>query len=257
MQQVQANLGHRECQRVEEKMTVSEKEMARKTDTDVDFLRKLDERGLIHAPFKKGVEVHHLNSNFDLIVRCKQSLCDLEALELDLTTMLDIVRVHIIRDVLLWKHEEGGQLRKLTWRDPMLQDWMYLMNPNAKTSLAEAMIALVSEHIKRIDLVDVIKAKKLLMRGLAPIFVYRDDSMHVRTTVSFDIGDVEPSTSGMYKIHPALPYFKRISERLGVQHPFPSIVPKMLSITTTDIGLVESAHIEKGGRLQSINLGTA
>ena len=245
--------------RAEEPMekTITESEIVERMNCEVAFLRRLDDRGLIHTPTESPSGPLHPQANLDLITLAKIRLEKLRYLELDQTTCLDMVRSDVIRDVIKGHHQEGGQVKSLTWRDPVSQDWMYLQNSNSMCSLAEAMLSIVSEDIKRIDLVDIIKAKKLLNKGLSPLFVFRDDSMHVRTTVSFDLNELEPFTSGLYKINPAIPYFEKIWNRLGVPYSSPSRVPKLLSITQTDIGLIEMAHLDDDGEIDSINLGAA
>ena len=93
--------------------------------------------------------------------------------------------------------------------------------------------------------------------GFCPLFVYREDSLHVRTTVCFDSSETEPSVSGIFTVQPAIRYFDAISERLGAAHPKPYQTPDFLSITKTDIGLIESAHVTDGDSLLTLNLGAA
>ena len=250
--------------RVEENMEnkLTETEIVERMNCETSFLRSLDERGLIHSPEQSPMGPIHPQSNLDLITLAKIRLEKLRYLELDQTTCLDMVRSDVIRDVVKGHHDDGGRIRELSWREPLREDWMYLKNPNAVCSLAEAMLSLVSEDVKRIDLGDIIKAKKLLNMGLLPLFVFRDDSMHVRTTVSFDLEESEPFTSGLYRVHPSIPYFEAIFNRLSVSYEPPNRVPKFLSITQIDIGglgtgLIEMAHIEAEGGMQTVNLGAA
>lgn len=256
MQHLKRNLGPLESQRKEE-MTYTEKEIAEITGSDPEFLDRLNDRGLIHSPITSGNDRLHPEENLRLITLAKIRLEKMKHLDIDQVTALDMVRSDVVRDVLDNQHTEGGQIRPLSWRDPLLQNWKFLENENAKTSLAEAMLCLVSKNIRRIDIVDIIKAKKLLFLGFCPLFVYREDSLHIRTTVSFNIADYDPITSGIYHVDPAMRYFDMVSKRLKVSHPIPNQVPSFLSITKTDIGLIESAHVADGDSMVTLNLGAA
>lgn len=247
---------HQASQRAEE-MTYTEKEIAEKTGSGIELINRLSDRGLIHSPIVIDSVRHHHEENLRLITLAKIRLEKMRHMDIDQVTALDMVRSDVIRDVLNNQHTEGTQGKTLSWREPLLQGWMFLQNENSKTSLAEAMLCLVSSDIKRIDLVDIIKAKKLLFMGFCPLFVYRDDSLHVRTTVSFNSSEKEPSVSGIFTVQPAIRYFDAISERLGVAHPRPYQAPDFLSITKTDIGLIESAHVTDGDSLLTLNLGAA